>query len=446
MNLALLLNILLQRRGLMSHVNWEPEKVQAYNMARLKKLREYVYANSDFYKHFHANHYSENLDSLPILTKPLIMENFDDLVTDKNIKLNRLQEFIKNGTGELFNNRYWVTATSGTSGTPGIFVQDFSEWSEVIASYSRGFALGGMQPSLFNKTKIAFVSTTFLLHQSALVGKSIESPFLPTLRLDATEPIDEIIDKLNIFQPDTLVSYASMAALLAEKQLSGILRINPKTIFTSSEVLTAEMRNTIKAAWRTEPFNQYASTEVGGLGIECKMHNGLHLFNDLVITEIVDEDNKPVPPGSYGNKLLVTVLFNKTQPLIRYQLNDSIKISNVKCPCGISYPLIEEIQGRSDQIIYLVSKDNKRIAVHPALFSNIMDYAGVTRWQVILEKEQFTFLIITAEVTEITSVINNKMKEAFDRLNVQLPHLNIQPVSELPKTTRGKLTLIVNKL
>lgn len=446
MNLPLLLNVLRQRRTLMSHVNWEPERVQAYNMARLKKLREYTYANSDFYRRFHANRFSESLDSLPVLTKSLMMENFDDLVTDKKVKLNHLQEFIKNSSGELFNNQYWVSVTSGTSGTPGIFIQNFSEWSETIASYSRGQALGGMQPSLFNKTKMALVSTTFLLHQSALVGKSVDSPFFPTLRLDATEPIDEIIDKLNNFQPDALISYASMTALLAEKQLSGILRINPKTIYTSSEVLTAEMRSTIKAAWGTEPFNQYASTETGGIGVECKMHNGLHMFNDLVITEVVDEDNKPVPPDSYGNKLLVTVLFNKTQPLIRYQMNDSLKISNVKCPCGISYPLIEEIQGRSDQIIYLASRDNKKVALHPAVFSNIMDHAGVTRWQVILEKEQFTFLITGTEASKVTPIIENEMKEAFEKLNIQLPHLNIQSVSELPKTTRGKLTLIVNKL
>lgn len=446
MNLPLLLNVLLQRRRLMSHVNWEPERVQAYSMARLKKLREYVYANSEFYKRFHANHYSDSLDNLPVLTKSLMMENFDDFVTDKNVKLNRLQEFIKNSGGELFNNKYWVTVTSGTSGTPGIFIQNFREWSEVIASYSRGQALGGMQPGLLDRTKMAFVSTTFPLHQSALVGKSVQSSIFPTLRLEATEPIDEIIGKLNDFQPDALISYASMAAILAEKQLSGSLRISPKSVYSSSEVLTAEMRNVIKTAWGTEPFNQYAATEVGGLGIECKMHNGLHLFNDLVITEIVDEDNKPVPPGSYGNKLLVTVLFNKTQPLIRYQLNDSIKISNVKCPCGMSYPLIEGIQGRSDQIINFVSRDNKKVAVHPAIFSNIMDHAGVTRWQVILEKEQFTFLITATGITEITPIIENEMKEAFDKLNIQLPHLNIRPVSELPKTTRGKLTLIVNKL
>ncbi len=446
MNLPLLLNVLLQRRTLMSHVYWEPERVQAYNTARLKKLRKYVYANSDFYKRFHANRFSENLDNLPILTKSLMMENFDDLVTDKNVKLNRLQEFIKNSCGELFNNQYWVTVTSGTSGTPGIFIQNFREWSEIIASYSRSQALGGMQPGLSDRTKMAFVSTTFPLHQSALVGKSVESPFFPTLRLDATEPIDEIIDKLNNFQPDALISYASMTALLAEKQLSGILRINPKTVYTSSEVLTAEMRNTIKAAWGTEPFNQYAATEIGGIGIECKMHNGLHMFNDLVITEVVDEDNKPVPPGSYGNKLLVTVLFNKTQPLIRYQINDSLKISNVKCSCGISYPLIEEIQGRSDQIIYLASRDNKKVAVHPVIFSNIMDHAGVTRWQVILEKEQFTFLITGVDVSKVTPIIDNEMKEAFEKLNIQLPHINIQSVGELPKTTRGKLTLIINKL
>ena len=54
-------------------------------------------------------------------------------------------------------------------------------------------------------------------------------------------------------------------------------------------------------------------------------HKGLHLFEDLVITEVVDEKNRPVSPGAYGDKVLMTVLFGRTQPLIRYGMSDSIK-------------------------------------------------------------------------------------------------------------------------
>jgi len=79
---------------------------------------------------------------------------------------------------------------------------------------------------------------------------------------------------------------------------------------------------------------------------------GLHLFEDLAVTEVVDGDNQPVPPGVPGEKVLVTVLFGRTQPLIRYEMSDSITSSDrVHCPCGRPYPLIEGVQGRVEEAL-----------------------------------------------------------------------------------------------
>ena len=70
-------------------------------------------------------------------------------------------------------------------------------------------------------------------------------------------------------------------------------------------------------AWHVEPFNVYAATETGGVAAECRHHHGMHLFEDLVIPEVVDNDYRPVPLGQSGDRLLVTVLFRRTIPLIR---------------------------------------------------------------------------------------------------------------------------------
>lgn len=445
MGLPLLLNVLNQRGKLISHNKWTSEDIAKHQKNGLNKLREYAYSQSDFYKKYHKGFYDKGLEELPVVTKAMMMENFDDFVTDKSIKLNELQSLIKNMEGTIYKNKYWVSVTSGTTGTPGIFLSDFREWSQIIASYSRGYEIGGMKPSLFKKTKMAMISTTFPLHQSAQVGASVQSSIVPTLRIDATEPLKTIVEKLNDWHPDSLVSYASMTALLAQKQIEGQLKINPKAIFTSSEVLTAEMRKTIKEAWGIEPFNQYAMTESGGLGSECGMHNGMHLFNDLVIPEVVDENNRPVPPGTFGSKLLITVLFSRTQPLIRYQISDSIKISNRKCSCGINFPIIEEIQGRSDQIIYLKSIQNENIAVHPVIFYNIMDLVGITQWQVILNKDEFTFVIAGKKGPEIENNIIELLNQALLKMDIKPPRISIR-YSDLQRNSRGKLSLIINNL
>ena len=128
------------------------------------------------------------------------------------------------------------------------------------------------------------------------------------------------------------------------------MHIAPDLVFSASEVLTGETRRRIDQAWGTQPFDVYAATETAGIASECQFHTGLHLFEDLVVTEVVDGDNQPVPAGVPGEKILVTVLFGRTQPLIRYEMSDSLTSSHrVRCPCGRPYPLIEGVQGRVEE-------------------------------------------------------------------------------------------------
>ena len=71
-------------------------------------------------------------------------------------------------------------------------------------------------------------------------------------------------------------------------------------MMVSSEVLTCETRRRIEQAWGPRVFNNYAATEASGLTIECEQHRGLHVMEDLVLVENVDQDNQPVPPASSG--------------------------------------------------------------------------------------------------------------------------------------------------
>jgi phenylacetate-coenzyme A ligase PaaK-like adenylate-forming protein len=70
----------------------------------------------------------------------------------------------------------------------------------------------------------------------------------------------------------------------------------------------------------------------------------MHLMEDLVIVEVVDRNNRHVPPGVYGDKLLITVLGSRTQPLIRYELDDSIRLSPEPCPTGHPFALVEYLK------------------------------------------------------------------------------------------------------
>ena len=156
-----------------------------------------------------------------------------------------------------------------------------------------------------------------------------------------------------------LIGYASMLRLLAEEQLAGRLTIAPRFVFSASEVLTDATRALASRAWGTAPRNVYGATETAGIAAECGQHPGMHLFEDLVITEIVDENDRPVPAGrSTGAKVLVTVLFSRTLPLIRYEMSDSVQLAAAPdCPCGRPYALLAGIQGRAQEALRFPTGD-----------------------------------------------------------------------------------------
>src|SRR5215510_16609141 len=114
-NIALTLQILLKVRELRQHEKWSRSQVEAYQAAGLRQLREYAYAHSRFYQHFHKGHFNSPLQELPVLTKAMMMEHFDELVTDPAIHLEAVRTYAAKATGTTpFLNRYWVNATSGS--------------------------------------------------------------------------------------------------------------------------------------------------------------------------------------------------------------------------------------------------------------------------------------------------------------------------------------------
>ena len=107
-----------------------------------------------------------------------------------------------------------------------------------------------------------------------------------------------------------------------------------------------------------------------------------HLFEDLLIVEMVDERNRPVPPGEVAAKLLVTVLFSRTQPLIRYEMSDTISLSNLRCECGRELGLVDQVEGRREEVIVLPQPAGTTVSIHPNVFHHILEPLPVKQWQI----------------------------------------------------------------
>lgn len=238
MDTHIILSVLAQLRRYRRRDHWTRQQLGAYQAQALRTLRDYAYARSPFYRKFHRGLTDTPLEELPVLTKAVLMEHFDELVTDRAIRLEEVKAHMRTLVAdERFLGRYRVNATSGSSGHPGTFLFDRAEWITVLASFARTREWSGVKLDLTRRVKTATVASTTAFHMSTRVNATAHSWWMPEIRLAASEPLETIVERLNAWQPEVLIAYASMARILADEQLAGRLQVRPRSVLTSSEWL-----------------------------------------------------------------------------------------------------------------------------------------------------------------------------------------------------------------
>jgi phenylacetate-coenzyme A ligase PaaK-like adenylate-forming protein len=234
-----------------------------------------------------------------------------------------------------------------------------------------------------------------------------------------------------------------MIRALAGEQLAGRLRIAPRAVNSSSEVLTGEARAMATRAWHVPPFNVYAATETGGIAAECGHHRGMHLFEDQLIPEIVDDAYRPVPPGQPGTRLLVTVLFSRTLPLIRYEMTDRVRLATRPCPCGRPFHLLEAIEGRTDDVLVLPASHGGTVPVHPVVFHQALDLLDAAGWQVRQQETQLRVLVAAPGPSFDPQAAECTVRAALTAAGASAPAVSVSVVDTIPVGAAGKRPLVV---
>jgi phenylacetate-CoA ligase len=251
---------------------------------RLAELRRFTLERSPFYRKFHSGRENAPLAELPILTKATMMENFDALVTDRRIGLADAEAHLRDGGSSGTLRDFVVLSTSGSTGLRGVFLFSPREWIDALGSITRPMLWAGLTGGFQRPPRIAMIASRTPWHYSAKVADALHTKLAPTLRLDAGEPTDEMVRRLNEWQPEVIGGYPSALRQLAEEQIAGRLRVKPRGIGTSAEVLTEEARRRIRQAWDVGAFDTYGATEYAPIAAECA-HGRKHLFEDNAIIE-----------------------------------------------------------------------------------------------------------------------------------------------------------------
>jgi phenylacetate-CoA ligase len=442
---VLIADTLVARMGVRQRDRWSRTRLLAFQHDALARLLRHARINSPYYREVLRGAPDLPLAELPVLTKATLMEQWDRICTSDALRLaaveGRLAETERAVTdpGHAWRGRWWLAATGGTTGRRGVFVWNRQEWTQVLASYARVNDWAGVSVGLRRPLRTAFVSSLNPTHQSAVVGASLRSQLVPALRLDARTPVADLVGELDQFRPRLLVTYASMVGPLAQAQLTGHLHIRPEKVVAASEVLTPDARATARAAWgKSVVVDSYAATETANIASTCSQ-GGWHLCEDFVIVEPVDEDYSPVPVGVTADRILVTVLFSRTLPLIRYELTDSIRLSRERCSCGLPFALLETVEGRTEDTLTLPGRHGP-VRVHPNVFHNALETLAPNGWQVEQQPNSLTVRLVAPAGD--TERVSRRIQVALADLTIEAIAVEVVAVTELERTRLGKIQLV----
>lgn len=346
-------------------------------------------------------------------------------------------------SGKKYKGLYEVVHTSGSTGTAGIFVYGPNDWSILKALVMARVSKTNV--NFFRKTRLAYIG---LIHgHYAGIGLAQDAPkfFFDFLPIDINEKLDDILSKLNVFQPQSLGGYSSGVYMLAQEQLSGRLSISPKRIICSADPLTPNMKSTIERAFGVEPIDFYAASESVCIASQCDSHGTIHIFSDWHGFDIVDQEHNSVSPGNPGN-LILTTLYNYTQPLIRYKMNDELILGKSRCKCHWPFPEIEEIAGREEEFLWFERADNSKEDIHPLSIVAFM-VQGLEKFQVIqTEKNRLLMKVVVNEYSEnIIPRIRNEMKDLLSIKGLaETVNFDVEIVDEIKNDpVTGKFKLII---
>ena len=196
-------------------------------------------------------------------------------------------------------------------------------------------------------------------------------------RISVLQPASAVAAALVAFQPDVIYGLPSALHEAARALQARGARLQVTRVFTSGELLDGSARERLAAAFEAPIYDIYGTSETKEIAWECPQ-GGMHLNNDVVRLEVLDDSGRTLPVGEEGN-LVATLLVNRAMPLLRYLTGDRGALLSGTCPCGRSSPLLGVVTGRAADV--LVLRGGQRISPY-ALTCALERVSGVLRYQV----------------------------------------------------------------
>jgi phenylacetate-CoA ligase len=339
-----------------ARLEWPQERIERYRDHRLRALLAYARERSSFYAARlgdldPSTATAADLARLPVLTKAEVLDQWDRIVTVPGLDRETVERTLAEQTWYSYTPAgLQFFSSGGSTGVRGVYVWDWElfvtlaclAWRTQLRDWRRA------QPPLRERPRLAVLEAGKPPHAGTPLFDIPTVPGMETTVIPAGAPFGEILAAVAATRPTHLVGFPSVVARLARAALAGELEIRPVQVSTNSEPLTGRDRQVIRDAWNVPVYNLWGSTEIGVQAVGCADGAGLHVCEDEVVLERVDDAGTPVAPDQPAARVLATGLANRTFPFIRYDLGDEITCLPGQCACGSRFARLANVAGRRD--------------------------------------------------------------------------------------------------
>ncbi len=424
----------------LARLRWSRAEIDAEQTRALRDLVSHAAHSSPWHRERLRRLDSDRLTpaalrDIPPMTKSDLMEHWDAIVTDSRCTLAAAETHLAGLTADAyFLDQLHVIASGGSSGKRGVFVYDWYGWAASALGLMRG--LNDILLSLGRPLgPFATVSAYVASHATSALGQTFSNPDRPSVRAPVSLPLAEIVAILNRAQPSLLHTYPSMLPALCEEVHSGHLHIAPALIWSTSEPLLPEVRAMVEATWSAPVANGWAASESNGGAFCCPAGAGFHIGEDLNIIEPIDEHGNPVPRGQPSAKILLTNLYNRIMPLIRYEITDEFQIAAGPCGCGSAYLKVADVHGRADDVFRYASGTT----VHPLNFrSTLGKDPAIVEYQVRQTQRGAEIAIVARAAVDIDA-LRSTLAQRLTGLGLSAPEVILRRVDRIERQGAGKL-------
>ncbi len=386
------------------------KELQTFQEKMVIKHMAFLKDNSPFFAKLPLITNMDEFKQLPLMDKSVMMKDFNAMNTlgldkDRALKIAIKSEKSRNFTPTY--NSISVGLSSGTSGHRGLFLvsdKERSAWAgAVLGKY--------LPPGKPFGHRIAF-----FLRANNNLYETINSRFITFRYFDIYKDMSKNLNELASYQPSIIVAPPSVLSVIANQLETGELSIHPHKIISVAEVLNPRDELRFKKVFSQGIiFQAYQCTE-GFLAHTCQQ-GSLHLNEDTVYVEKEFLDAKRFVP-------IITDFRRRSQPIIRYRLNDILVLSKKHCSCGSAMTAIERIEGREDDIFLFKNQAGETVQVFSDMIGRCMLYVKNIKDYRVVQTDYTKLVIHLDDINANTKqAIRHEITKLAQKLSFKTPEL-----------------------